>query len=60
MNDNSSVKTISLKVPGPPLRIIREILGLSQSEVAGLVRVSQAAISLYESGRRSPSEETRR
>jgi transcriptional regulator with XRE-family HTH domain len=40
------------------LRRAREEAGLSQSEVAGRARTSQATISAYESGRKQPSVKT--
>ncbi|HZQ28971.1 MAG TPA: helix-turn-helix domain-containing protein [Acidimicrobiales bacterium] len=40
------------------IRIARRQAGLSQSELAQRASTSQAAISAYESGRRSPSVET--
>jgi transcriptional regulator with XRE-family HTH domain len=40
------------------LRRAREDAGLSQSELAGRARTSQATISAYESGRKQPSVET--
>lgn len=40
------------------IRRARRSAGLSQSELARRARTSQAAVSAYESGRRSPSVET--
>ena len=40
------------------IRMARRDAGLTQSELAARAKTSQAAISAYESGRRSPSVET--
>lgn len=40
------------------IRMARRKAGLTQTELAALASTSQAAISAYESGRRSPSVET--
>ncbi|HMR97548.1 MAG TPA: helix-turn-helix transcriptional regulator [Microthrixaceae bacterium] len=40
------------------IRMARRNAGLTQVELAGLAKTSQAAVSAYESGRRSPSVET--
>lgn len=48
----------TLPVGGDEVRELRESAGLSQTELARRVRLSQPNISAYESGARNPSEET--
>lgn len=43
------------ELPAPPIRrALREHHGLSQRQLAGLLRVDRASVSRYESGERSP------
>ena len=43
---------------GPRIAALRRERGLSQSELARLIRVSPSALGMYEQGRREPSADT--
>ena len=54
-NDNSIQKGVLLMTFGKNLKRIRETIGLSQAELAKKSKLTNAAISHFETGRRDPS-----